>query len=404
MPEGRADEGWAAFGFIYEDPDDLPDGLGQPPAGRHVAAQPHGDRPDLPELRRLPCRRVRTATDARAGGRRRHAVEHRRPVGVPGLPGARRRWTSASRADRFLAEIDHLGLELDLVNRLALKLVGVGIVRERLLAIVDRFDDFVRARADLRPGPLRHLQPGQGAAELGLRRRSPERERIGVVDFPSVWMQGPKEGMQLHWDGNNTKVSRAQPLRRLRHRRDAADPRPRVARRASRTGWRPPSRRASPTSSPAPVRPGLAAAGRAGLRPRMRRLPRRQRPRLRRREVGQGHADRARSAPTAARLDNYTRALAVNQNVLYAEFGAERFQTFRKTDGYANAPLDGLLAAGAVPAQRLGADARGAARPARGAAARVPARARRLRPACDGLRERPGAASIRRCTGGSSAT
>jgi hypothetical protein len=43
-----------------------------------------------------------------------------------------------------------------------------------------------------------------------------------------------------------------------------------------------------------------------------------------------------------ARLDNYTHDLAVNQNVLYAEYGAERFQTFRKTHGYANAPLDGV--------------------------------------------------------------
>ena len=43
-----------------------------------------------------------------------------------------------------------------------------------------------------------------------------------------------------------------------------------------------------------------------------------------------------------ARLDNYTRDLAVNQNALYADYGPERFQTFRKTDGYANAPLDGV--------------------------------------------------------------
>src|SRR5690606_1632761 len=30
LPEGRQDQGWAAFGFIYEDPDDLPDGLRRP--------------------------------------------------------------------------------------------------------------------------------------------------------------------------------------------------------------------------------------------------------------------------------------------------------------------------------------------------------------------------------------
>ena len=31
-------------------------------------------------------------------------------------------------------------------------------------------------------------------------------ELIGNVDFPSVWHQGPRKGMQLHWDGNNTSV------------------------------------------------------------------------------------------------------------------------------------------------------------------------------------------------------
>ena len=63
----------------------------------------------------------------------------------------------------------------------------------------------------------------------------------------------------------------------------------------------------------------------------------------------------AEIATDRGRLDNYTRDLAVNQNLLYADYGAERFQTFRKTDGYANAPLDGLwlrapyLHDGAVP-------------------------------------------------------
>src|SRR3546814_16028460 len=34
----------------------------------------------------------------------------------------------------------------------------------------------------------------------------PVREKIGVVDFPSIWLQRQREGLQLHWDGNNTKV------------------------------------------------------------------------------------------------------------------------------------------------------------------------------------------------------
>jgi hypothetical protein len=58
------------------------------------------------------------------------------------------------------------------------------------------------------------------------------------------------------------------------------------------------------------------------------------------------------------RLDNYTYALAVEQGNLYAGFPAERFSHFRKTDGYANMPLDGIwlrapyLHNGSVPTLR----------------------------------------------------
>jgi hypothetical protein len=31
-------------------------------------------------------------------------------------------------------------------------------------------------------------------------------ELIGAADFPSLWNQKPREGMHLHWDGNNTSV------------------------------------------------------------------------------------------------------------------------------------------------------------------------------------------------------
>ena len=33
--------------------------------------------------------------------------------------------------------------------------------------------------------------------------RLPQRERNAAVDFPSIWLQKPRQGMQLHWDGNN---------------------------------------------------------------------------------------------------------------------------------------------------------------------------------------------------------
>ena len=33
------------------------------------------------------------------------------------------------------------------------------------------------------------------------------KELIGNADFPSVWNQEPREGMRLHWDGNNLSVN-----------------------------------------------------------------------------------------------------------------------------------------------------------------------------------------------------
>jgi hypothetical protein len=36
--------------------------------------------------------------------------------------------------------------------------------------------------------------------------RAPESEKIGNADLPSVWYQKGREGMQLHWDGNNTSL------------------------------------------------------------------------------------------------------------------------------------------------------------------------------------------------------
>ena len=36
--------------------------------------------------------------------------------------------------------------------------------------------------------------------------RLPRSELIGASDFPSLWNQQPREGLQLHWDGNNDSV------------------------------------------------------------------------------------------------------------------------------------------------------------------------------------------------------
>ncbi len=169
----------------------------------------------------------------------------------------------------------------------------------------------------------------------------PENERIGTTDFPSIWYQRKREGMRLHWDGNNDNVSE-------RNRSAAFG-----------TGAYPPTLDrpnmerimkwllddAKPPKYPYPVNGALAARGKTvydelcdrchgpdGV------------------NFTANYKDLGKVTPIADigtdrhRLDSYTFPLAVNQSLLYAgtKDPNERFQHFRKTYGYANMPLDGI--------------------------------------------------------------
>ena len=57
----------------------------------------------------------------------------------------------------------------------------------------------------------------------------------------------------------------------------------------------------------------------------------------------------------AERLNSFTPELAKGMNTI-GEGKPWRFRHFRKTNGYANMPLDGLVAARPLPPQRFGAD------------------------------------------------
>ncbi len=338
MPEGRADEGWAAFGFIYEPAEALPPELGRSrPVGTSLRNHMGIDRIFL-NCAGCHAGQVRVAEDGPAivvAGMPSNTVDLSAFQSFMARAVVDERFTAA----RFLAEIDAMGLEIDLVNRAALKLVGVGMVRERLLSIVDRFDDFVTHEPAFGPGRFDTFNPAKALMNWNFD-AIPEDEMIGVVDFPSIFMQAPKEGMRLHWDGNNAKVSE-----RNRSAAFGTGAFPPILDRGSLSrveDWlasaEPPSFveifpehfDAALAAEGAPVYAAACAdchgadgrdfsGGRVGkVTP-----------------IGLVRTDRGR-------LDNYTRDLAVNQNMLYGGFGDERFQTFRKTDGYANAPLDGL--------------------------------------------------------------
>ena len=158
----------------------------------------------------------------------------------------------------------------------------------------------------------------------------PEKDAAGQTDLPSIWNQGPRRGLQLHWDGNN----------------DSMEERNKSA--ALGAGVTPPTidlksmKRVEDwiVDLPAPKYPyaideTLAARG-APL-------------------YGQYCADchefgRAKIGKVTPideigtdrnRLDSFSYEFAANMNLLYAGY-PWRFTRFRKTNGYANMPLDGV--------------------------------------------------------------
>ena len=257
--------------------------------------------------------------------------------------------------DLIVPAIQELGGNLSLFDKLVIYPVAVHLMRARLVMLDQRLSFM------LDKGPTREWGPGRvdtfafAKALLNFRMDNiPLREQVGVVDFPSIWLQKPRIGMQLHWDGNNTSVEE-------RNRSAAfgagATP-PTLDRQAMKRleDW---LLTREPPSYPFPINQQLAGKGEPIYR-----------------EYCAGcHGTSGRNftgetvgtvVPIADiktdpyRLDSYTYELAINQNLLYAgnENPNERFSHFRKTNGYSNMPLDGIwlrapyLHNGSVPTLR----------------------------------------------------
>jgi len=184
--------------------------------------------------------------------------------------------------------------------------------------------------------------------------RLPDSEKIGASDFPSLWNQAPREGMQLHWDGDNDSVDERNLSAGL-----GAGITPVTVDHAGLKRVRDWIWTLRPPPYPYAVDAALAARGQAvyasqclschgdhrfkdGVKSgdRVGRVE----------DIGRIQTDRHR-------LDSYTSTFALNQYALFPD-SRYRFTRFRKTHGYANQPLDGIwlrgpfLHNGSVPTLR----------------------------------------------------
>ena len=166
-------------------------------------------------------------------------------------------------------------------------------------------------------------------------------ERTGASDFPSLWNQKPREGMQLHWDGDNDSVDERNLSAGLGAGITPVTVDHAALKRVRDWIW----------TLPAPKYPYAVDASRAA-----------QGAPLYATHCTSCHADHrfrdgvvpegskvGKVEPIAViatdryRLDSYTEAFAANQYFLFPD-SPYRFKRFRKTHGYANHPLDGVWA------------------------------------------------------------
>jgi mono/diheme cytochrome c family protein len=242
--------------------------------------------------------------------------------------------------------------DLPLLDRLVLRFYAIYYMRERILALRDRLS-FIKEEPEWGPGRVDTFNPLKAYFNFPIH-LLPEQERIGTTDFPSIWNQGQRRDlkMELHWDGNN--VSLEERNRSAAMGAGVTPPtadRPRMKRIAD---WL--------LTLPSPAYPfaidkGLAARGAPAYKKYCADCHGVDGKDFRGKEVGKV-TPIEEIGTDRHRLDSYTYTVAVNQNMIFAGYGEERFSHFRKTYGYANSPLDGLwlrapyLHNGSVPTLR----------------------------------------------------
>jgi mono/diheme cytochrome c family protein len=283
-------------------------------------------------------------------------------------------------AAAIVPEIERQAGSLSLLDKYVVYPLAIGLMRDRLMMLRNRF------------GPMDPTSWGPGRVDTFNSAKAlfnypfhsmDQAELRGAADFPSIWNQKQREGMQLHWDGNNCRVDERNKsaafgtgttpatidlaaIKRLEDWLLTKEPDP-----WPKAEW--------------PIDAAKAARGQAlyqtyclachGTNGKDFSAPCRvpqdvayKQCEQQGKDVPYGDCvgtvkalnDGGPSAlnTDAYRLNSYTYDLAANQGMLYAG-EPYRFKHFRKTFGYANMPLDGIwlrapyLHNGSVPTLRL---------------------------------------------------
>jgi mono/diheme cytochrome c family protein len=100
-----------------------------------------------------------------------------------------------------------VGGNLDFIDRLIYRYIVFPRVQQGLVTLSQQLS-FIHRQADWGPGRVDTFNPYK-AIQFNFpmdEHHITDTELNGSADFPSIWEQRPRDGMHLHWDGNNTSV------------------------------------------------------------------------------------------------------------------------------------------------------------------------------------------------------
>ncbi len=245
--------------------------------------------------------------------------------------------------------------DLGLIDPLLFENIVVPTMKERLLELREK--TWFLTFETWGPGRVDTFNPPKAYLNFPMERARPE-EKIGVADLPSVWYQQAREGMQLHWDGNNSSLDERNLSAALAATLPPTLDKCSLRRVARYLGTlRPPSFPDSKRTADA----AILEQGREIYNANCAECHGAPHPPFK----SQGKGERVGTVipwdeirTDKHRLDSYTAELASAQNSMYAGYPLDdseacpgdpeaenypaRFTRFRKTSGYASMPLDGL--------------------------------------------------------------
>ncbi|MEK6663063.1 MAG: cytochrome c [Pseudomonadota bacterium] len=320
-------KGYASLGMLFEAGHDLPVGMSR----RHHLGM------DRVFLNCAACHTATVRVKADAA-----------PILIAGMPSHQldlmafqkffQRCASSAKftPERIIPEAQRLGAKLDPLDRYVVYPIAIHLMRDRVIALMDRLR-FINTEPDWGPGRVDTFNSAKAIFNFPIE-RLPKEELFGASDFPAIWNQAKKRGMQLHWDGNNDRVEE----RNLSASFGTGATPPIIDHAAIERieAW-------SATAAPPaftqyyPVDATLSAKGAA----------------LYQRYCADCHGASGSDfsgklvgqvtplkhiGTDPYRVYSYSPALMVNQGTLYAGYPQYQFTHFRKTFGYANMPLDGL--------------------------------------------------------------